>query len=70
VAQYSSILGRHGISIASLMQKEDNDGSDFVPVVLVTHRTVEKKIRAALAEIDALPTVGDKTIMLRIEEQE
>ena len=70
VAQYSSILGRHGISIASLMQKEDNDSSDFVPVVLVTHRTVEKKVKAALAEIDALPTVGDKTIMLRIEEQE
>ncbi len=70
VAQYSEVLGRHGISIASLMQKEENEGDSFVPVVLVTHKTVEKKVRAALEEIDALPTVGDKTVVLRIEEQE
>lgn len=69
VAQYSTILGQHGISIASVMQKEGGEG-DFVPVVLVTHKTVEKNIRAALDEIDELSAVGAKTVMLRIEEQE
>lgn len=69
VAKFSSILGRNEISIASVSQQEGRVG-EFVPVVLITHRTLEKKVLKALKQIDELREVGAKTVMLRIEEQD
>lgn len=69
VAKYADILGKYDISIASLMQKEGGEG-EFVPVVLVTHETLEKNMTAALSEINQLSAVGADSVMLRIEEQE
>lgn len=69
VAKFSAILGEHGISIASAIQKEGGEG-EFVRVVLVTHRTSEKEMMLALKTIDSLDVVGAKTVMLRIEDEE
>jgi homoserine dehydrogenase len=66
LAQVAAILGEHGISIASAVQAEQRVG-DYVPVVAVTHEAVEEQVRAALARIDALETVGAPTVRIRIE---
>lgn len=65
--QIGSVLGRHGISIASLLQKEARAGEQ-VPVIMITHHAREKAFRAALKEIDAIPVVGAKTVRFRIED--
>ena len=66
LAQITSILGKEGVSLASVLQKEGRSG-DHVPVVVVTHRALERSINAALADIDNLDIVGQKTVRLRIE---
>lgn len=67
LARVATILGRHGISIASMIQKEQRrDG--HVPVIVLTHDAVEKNFVAALKEIDELDVVGAPTVRLRIED--
>lgn len=67
LGQIATVLGRHSISIASVVQKESQAGR-HVNVVIVTHRALESNFQAALAEIDALPAVGARTVRLRIED--
>lgn len=67
LARVASVLGTYRISIASVMQKEQREGS-YVPVIVLTHRAEEKSVRMALAEIDALDVVGASTVALRIED--
>jgi homoserine dehydrogenase len=66
LAQAADVLGRHGISIASAIQKEGPDDG-FVPVVMLTHEADETACAAALREIDAMDVVGAPTVRLRIE---
>ncbi len=66
--QIGAVLGRHGISIASLLQKEILAGKQ-VPVIVITHQAREAAFRAALDEIDALQNiVGARTVRYRIED--
>jgi hypothetical protein len=51
------VLGRHEISISSVIQKESRNGS-HVPVVFMTHAARERNMCAALAELDRLEVVG------------
>ena len=67
LARVAQILGEHQISIASVMQKEARSG-EHVPVIIVTHKAVEKNFRDALAKIDAMDVVGAETVRLRIED--
>jgi homoserine dehydrogenase len=62
IADIADILGRHGISLASVIQKESNEPdsqAEFpaVPLVFMTHVTTEGAVRAARAELDQLSTV-------------
>ena len=66
LARIASVLGNHNMSIASVLQKEDNVGN-YVPVVIVTHRAKGREMDAALDEIDVMDVVGSKTVRLRIE---
>jgi homoserine dehydrogenase len=66
LSQVTGVLGRHDISIASVIQKERHH-VDAVPVVLMSHEAVERNMRAALEEIDRLPVVAGRTVMLRVE---
>jgi len=68
LSQVAGILGRHAISIASVIQKERHHVA-AVPVVMMTHEAVERNMRAALEEIDRLPVVAGGTVMLRVEAQ-
>jgi homoserine dehydrogenase len=66
LAQVAGILGRHDISIVSVIQKGRAHAA-AVPVVMMTHGARERDLRAALAEIDRLPVVAAPTVMLRVE---
>jgi homoserine dehydrogenase len=66
LAQLATILGEGDISIEQMVQ-ESADKSP-VTVVMVTHAAQEKNMRAALAKIDSLPVVAEKTRLIRILE--
>jgi homoserine dehydrogenase len=66
LAAITAILAKHDVSIESFIQRGRAPG-EAVSVVLTTHECSEKTMRAALAEIDGLPTVMDKTNFIRIE---
>jgi homoserine dehydrogenase len=63
-----TILGDHGVSIASVHQK-DPHGEDAVHVVMMTHETVEAPLREALAHIDSLEFVIEPTHVIRVIEE-
>lgn len=63
----AQILGRHHISLASVVQKEKSKGA-HVPVVMLTHQATEGRFRAALKELDALAEVGAPTLRYRMED--
>jgi homoserine dehydrogenase len=66
LAQVAGILGRHDISLVSVLQKE-RARHEAVPVVMMTHEARERDMRAALAAIDKLPVVAARTTMIRVE---
>jgi homoserine dehydrogenase len=68
LAKIAGILGRHDISIASMIQPERQVGG-AVPIVLMTHEAVEANICAAIAEIDRLDVVREKSRFIRIESE-
>ena len=69
LSKISGILGSHDISIQSMQQKgRKTDGS--VPVVMVSHRAKEADVQKAIAEIDNLDVVGERTVLIRIEDEE
>jgi homoserine dehydrogenase len=67
LAQIAGILGKHEISIASVIQKVRQQAK-AVPVVMMTHAAQEGSMRKALQEIDDLRVVVFPTRMIRVEE--
>jgi len=68
LAQVAGILGRHEISLVSVLQKGRAHGL-AVPVVMMTHEARERDMRAALSSIDTLPVVAARTTMIRVESE-
>jgi len=69
LSRISGILGKYNISIASVIQKDRRAGK-AVPLVVLTHRAREKDVRSAVKEINKLPIVADKTVIIRVEGKE
>jgi len=69
IAQVAHVLGKNKISIASIMQKEQNAGEQ-VPVVFLTHKAREKNFAAAMEEIERLDVVDGKPVRMAIEDFE
>lgn len=67
LAQIAGVLGRHKISIASVLQRSRGK-IGAVPVVIRTHHAREKALRGAVRTIDRLQAVRASTTVLRIEE--
>jgi len=67
LAKISGALGRHGISIESMIQKGRSAG-ETVPIVIMTHEAQEQNVRDALTEIDALEFIREKSKLIRIED--
>jgi homoserine dehydrogenase len=69
LAELAGILGKHGISIASVIQHETGGQSDGIaPLVIMTHAAPEGDINDALAAIDQLSCVRRGTVRLRVRD--
>ncbi len=65
LSKISGILGKHNISIKSMIQKgREKKG---VPLVMMTHKAREKDMVKALKEINRLSCVVEKTMLIRVE---
>lgn len=67
LSQLAQILSARGISIEAIIQKEPAPGQDHVPLILLTNRTRESEVRAAIAAIEALDSVAGTVVHLRKE---
>jgi homoserine dehydrogenase len=68
LADITRILADHTISIDAMVQKEPGEGDEHVDIVMLTHLTVEKHVNAAIARMEALPSVAGKVTRIRLEE--
>lgn len=68
LAEIAGVLGRHGISIASLIQHEPSGdgGSRVVPLVIMSYQAREGAAAAAVAEIDRLKVVKAESVRMRV----
>lgn len=66
LSKIAGVLGAHGISVESVQQK-GRVAKGNVPIVMITHEAREADVRKALTEIDNLPIVHGKTMLIRIE---
>jgi len=68
LADITRILADHQISIEAMMQREPDEGEEQTDIIMLTHKTREKSIDAAIVRIEALPVVKGALIRLRLEE--
>jgi len=68
LSKISGILGKNGISIASVIQK-GRKIKGAVPIVMMTHEAKEKNVHRALHEIDKLGAIRGKTRFIRVENE-
>ena len=66
VANIGRILAEQGISIEALLQKGVINHEN-AEIVILTHQSKEKHIKAAIAQIEALEHVFEPVMMLRME---
>ncbi len=69
LSDVAGALGRHKISIASVIQRELDEPSasgDDVSLVIMTHTANEGRADAAVAEIDRLPSVRAGSVRMRV----
>jgi homoserine dehydrogenase len=67
MARIASILGEQGISIEAIKQKEPEEGQTHVPLVMLTHRVIERQMNEAIARIEALDSVQGEVTRIRME---
>ena len=68
LADITRVLADATISIDAMLQKEPDEGKDHTDIILLTHQTQEKNVDAAIARIEALPTVQGKITRIRLEQ--
>ena len=68
LAQVTAILAAQAISIDALLQRESAEGENQTDVIILTHDTVEGRMREAIARMQQLPTVLAPIVSLRKEE--
>lgn len=72
MADITGVLGRHGISLASLVQPEapeveaSSSTLPVVPLVIMTHRTTAGALQSALADLDRLGSVRGNKVCLAV----
>ena len=71
LADIADILGRHNISIASVIQKEAESatipgGSVTVPLVIMTHESTEGAMRDADAELEQLKSIRPPRVRMPV----
>ncbi|MEK9876175.1 MAG: homoserine dehydrogenase [Betaproteobacteria bacterium] len=67
LADISRILADNNVSIEAMRQREPMGKDELVNIIILTHVTQERNIRAALERIEKLESVTGKVVMLRME---
>jgi homoserine dehydrogenase len=68
LAQVTTVLGNHNISIASVLQHEPLETDGIVPLVIMTHETSEGDAARACEDIDKLPPVRAETVRMWVRD--
>ncbi len=68
LARITGILADNDISIDAVLQRESAEGERQTDLIILTHDTVEGRMRDALAQMQALPTVLAPIVRIRKEE--
>ena len=63
----AQILSDDGISIEALIQKQPAEDANLVPVIILTNRTVESKLFAAVSRIEGLEGIVGEVTRIRVE---
>jgi len=66
LSRIAGILADHQISISSVIQK-GRERKGPVPIVMLTHEARESDVQKAVALIDELDVVAEKTVVIRVE---
>ena len=72
IADIADILGRNEISVATIVQheapevEESENGTEIVPLVIMTHRTTEGRLRSSEAEFAKLPAVRGRYVRMPV----
>lgn len=72
LGKIAAALGKHSISISSVLQKEMPEAENrtaIAPVVIITHKAKEKNVRKALATIRALEVVLEEPVCIHIMDE-
>ncbi len=67
MAKIAETLGNNGINMEAIIQKEAPEDEVLVPLILLTQPVKEKAMNDAIAAIEALPSVTEKVIRIRVE---
>ncbi|WP_372747241.1 homoserine dehydrogenase [Litorivivens sp.] len=67
LSQIAQILSNAGISIEALIQKQPAEGADHVPVILLTNIAQEKALMSAVEQIQALDSIAEEVVRIRVE---
>lgn len=67
LSKVAQIFSEAGISIEALIQKEPAAGQDHVPLILLTNRTEERQMVAAVGQLEALDTIQGEIVRIRME---
>jgi homoserine dehydrogenase len=68
LARITGILAEHEISIDAVLQRESGEGENQTDLIILPHDTVEGRMTAAIAQMQALPTVLAPIVRIRKEE--
>lgn len=67
LSQVAQILSQAGISVEAIIQKEPAAGQDHVPLIILTSRSIEKNLVAAISSIEALDSIAGEVTRIRVE---
>lgn len=70
LAEIAGVLGKHSISIASVIQHEADEDAEaaVVPLVIMTHAASEGELRRAIETIDKLNFLRGPSVRMRVHE--
>jgi len=68
LAQVTTVLGGHNISIASVLQHEPLESKGIVPLVIMTHETTEGAAARACEAIDKLKPIRGETVRMWVRD--
>lgn len=67
LAEVTTILGDHDISIEAIIQKEPKGEKQEACVIMLTHKVLEKNMNDAINKIESLKAIHDKVTRIRME---